>query len=419
MRAGELRDIIAEGWQGVTAHRVRSVLSGTGILFGVAAILAILGIGEGARREQERLVEQLGILNFVVENVEFPEDQPEAEEAARRVSQGLSRRDVAAVRAVLPGARYVGGMRGLRPMETVPRVPEGETLRVVGADPDWVAARGLRIVEGRGLDLQDEAQKAAVCVLGETARSLLFPGKPAVGSWVRAGRVWLRVVGVAQEPGLAGRRSEPGDTARHDRDVLTPLGTVLTRFDRFAGAPELSELVVSVADPGQVEGHAAVTTRLIERLHRGAADTMVVVPLRLLEQSKAQQRVFNLVMGMIAGISLLVGGIGIMNILFASVMERTREIGIRLAVGATPWDIQALFLAESALVSGLGGGMGVLAGLLLTWGVGRFTGWATATSLEAIVIALGLSMLEGLVFGWIPARQASRMSPAGAVRHAG
>ncbi len=420
MRGAVVWDVLVEGWQGVTTHRVRSLLSGLGIFFGVAAIIAILGIAEGARQEQERLIGQLGILNFVVRDVTFPDDQAEAEQKARRVSQGLSLRDVAALRDILPAAEHVGGMRVLPTLETVPRLPEGEAVRVLGADPDWLAAKGLVRVEGRGLSPEDERAAAAVCLLGGTARDLLFGGEEAVGRWVRAGNVWLHVVGVVEEAGLgSGRRSEPGDADRHDRSILVPLATALTRWDRPFAEPELSELVVSVGEAGRVEGHAAVAARAIARLHRDAADTTLIVPLRLLEQSRAQQRVFNLVMGMIAGISLLVGGIGIMNILFASVLERTREIGIRLAVGATPRDIQGLFLAESALVSGLGGAVGIVAGVALTAAVGRFTGWATATSWEGIVLAAGLSMAEGLVFGWIPARQASRMSPAIAVRHAG
>ncbi|MDP2314099.1 MAG: ABC transporter permease [Pseudomonadota bacterium] len=413
-------DVLVEGWQGVTTHRVRSFLSGLGILFGVAAIIAILGIGEGARQEQERLIGQLGILNLLVRDVTFTDDQAEGEDKARRVSQGLSLRDVTALRGILPQAQHVGGMRILPTLETIPRLPEGEAIRVLGADPDWLAAKGLIRVEGRGLSAEDERSVAAVCLLGGTARDLLFGGEEAVGSWVRAGNVWLHVVGVVEESGLGRRqRSEPGDLDRHDRSVIVPLATALSRWDRPYAEPELSELIVAVGETALVEGHGLVASRAIARLHRDAADTTVVVPLRLLEQSRAQQRVFNLVMGMIAGISLLVGGIGIMNILFASVMERTREIGIRLAVGATPRDIQGLFLAESALVSGIGGALGILAGVALTAAVGRFTGWATATSIEGIVLAAGLSMIEGLVFGWIPARHASRMSPAIAVRHAG
>ncbi len=415
-----MRELLREGWQGVRAHQVRSFLSALGILFGVAAIIAILGIGEGARQEQERLIGQLGILNLIVRTVEFPPDAKEAKEEARRVSVGLSLRDVRALRASLPSARSVGGMRVLRTPDIVPRLPEGEQVRVLGADPDYLASSRLRLVAGRGLDAQDEARAAAVCLLGPTARTHLFGGRPAIGAWVRVGAVWLRVVGVVVEPGFGGARpSASGDPDRRDRDIIVPLNTALTRFDQDPSEPELTELVVTVGSTAEVEGHAAVTTRALDRLHRSAADTTVVVPQRLLQQSQAQQRIFNVFMAMIAGISLLVGGIGIMNILLASVMERTREIGIRLAVGATPRDIQGLFLAESALISLLGGGLGIVAGLLLTVAVGRLTGWATAASPQAVLFAAGLSMLEGLIFGWIPARQASRMSPAVAVRHNG
>lgn len=414
-----IRDLLAEGWQGVTAHRVRSFLSALGILFGVAAIVAILSIGEGARREQERLIGQLGILNLIVRNTDFGEDRA-SEERARRASAGLSRRDVAALRAALPSASRVGAMRVVQIGDVVPRLPDGETVRVVGAGPHWLAAAPLVRVEGRGLDTKDEADAAAVCVLGSKARDLLFPGEPAVGRHVRAGDVWLRVVGVVEDPGTADGDNVQGvDLEDRSRDVLVPLTTALERFDRPAEAPELTEIVVSAARVEDVAGTADLTGRVLARLHRGADDTEVVVPLRLLQQSRAQQRVFSLVMGLIAGISLVVGGIGIVNIMLASVMERTREIGIRLAVGATPRDIQLLFLAESALISLVGGVAGIVAGVALAAGVGAFTGWATSIPPWSMALAAGLSMAEGLVFGWIPARNASRMSPATAIQYQG
>ncbi|MFZ5480028.1 MAG: ABC transporter permease [Myxococcota bacterium] len=410
-------DVLAEGWRGVAAHRVRSLLSGLGILFGVAAIITILGIGEGARREQERLIGQLGVLNFMIRARDFGDDAA-ARDEARRVSQGLGERDVAALREVLPHAVRVGGMAAVPVADMVPRLPEGQRLRGVGAELDYLAALNLVRREGRGFDARDVETAAPVCLLGLTARNLLFPGKPAVGEHVRIAGVWLTVVGVFEEPGGGGGAVEGVSVEDRDRDVVVPWSTARARFGNPLEPAPMDEILVQVGDVAHVVGDADLAGRVVKRLHRDAADTEMVVPLKLLEQSQAQQRIFNLVMGMIAGISLLVGGIGIMNIMLASVMERTKEVGIRLAVGARPRDIQALFLAESALISLVGGGLGIFAGLLLSAGVAAATGWSVATSPWAVLLAAALSMGEGVVFGWLPARSAARLSPAVAVRAA-
>ena len=407
-------DLVREGWEGVRAHRVRSLLSALGILFGVSALIAILAIGEGARREQERLIDQLGVENFLVK-AKTEWDDPKAEEEALRVSAGLSTRDVDALRLTLPAARHVGGMRLLDVPDLVPRPSPGQTVRVIGADLDYLAALGLVRREGRPLGPDDAAAAAPVCLLGTTARDVLFGGRAALGEHLRVGTVWLTVVGVVAAPGAGGGSAVQGvDIDDRDRDVILPLSTARVRFEPHP--PELSEIIVAVGAVTDVPGHVDLAQRVVTRIHRGAADTTLVVPLRLLEQSRAQQRIFSLVMGMIAGISLLVGGIGIMNIMLASVMERTREVGIRLAVGARPRDIQALFLVEASLISLVGGSLGIVTGLVLSGLVAVATGWSTATSPGALLLAAALSMAEGVVFGWIPARNASRLSPAVAVR---
>jgi putative ABC transport system permease protein len=409
----ELRELLVEGWSGLMVHRVRSMLSGLGILFGVAAVIGILSIGEGARREQELLIGQLGILNFQIRNRDLPKT-PETEEL-RRKSNGLSRRDQSALAGILPDVAQVGASRELELPELLPRPRDPSKVRVLGADPAWLAGSNLELVSGRPLSALDEQTQASVAVIGAGAARELFPAKSALGERVRVGSTWLTVVGTFDEVGQSGSM-EGVDIDNRSGAVVAPLSTVLGRMINEDGEPELTEIQVTVREVGQVTGHVTLARRVLDRLHREQDDVEIVVPLRLLEQSRAQQRLFNWVMGLIAGISLLVGGIGIMNIMLATVLERTREIGVRLAVGARPRDIAGLFLVEASLISLMGGAIGVVAGLALSWMVATATGWSTAVSPWAVLLAFVLSVAEGLLFGWLPAQRAARLPPVIAVR---
>jgi len=423
----ELLELLREGYRGVLIHRVRSLLSSLGILFGVAAILGILSIGEGARREQEALISRLGILNFQIHNVDLSDD-PEREKEVRRVSPGLDEGDVEALREALPAATRVGASRDISRTEVVPRPSDPSKLSLLGASPGWLAGSSLVRTRGRPLGPVDEASRAAVCVIGEAASRNLFGPEDPLGRKIRVGSVWLTVVGVFRDGsgGAGASVSGPGTSLGVEVDdrtgaIIVPLQTALDRFpqsvdDDEEPAPPLSEIQVTVASIDDVPSHVALAERVLLRTHREQRDFSIEVPLRLLEQSREQQRLFSLVMGLIAGISLLVGGIGIMNIMLASVLERTREVGIRLAVGARPRDIAGLFLVEAALISLVGGVAGVFAGLAMSQLVAAATGWATAVSPLSVLGVLVLSTIEGVVFGYLPARRASRLPPVIAVR---
>ncbi len=407
------KDLLRDGLQGILLHRMRSLLSATGILFGVGAVIGILSIGEGARREQEMLISQLGILNFQVRE-SYPEEE-DLKAEIWRISQGLSSRDVSALREALPDVVGVGGMKSLRIRAVIPR--PRQPIQVIGAEPAWLSTTALRRLQGRGLSTRDEDKTAAVCLIGTQAARALFGGEPPLHQWIRLSNVWVRVVGVFEDPASKTSATLDGvDLGDRSMSIILPLSTALKRFEPPEMEPELTEIQVSVQRIEQVTGHTQLTQSLLTRLHREQEDYTLVVPLRLLQQSREQQRIFNLVMGLIAGISLLVGGIGIMNIMLASVMERTREIGIRLAVGATPRDIRLLFLTEAALISLTGGLLGVLAGFAISAAVAAATGWSTAVSPSAVLLATFISTLEGVLFGFVPARQASRLPPALTIR---
>jgi putative ABC transport system permease protein len=410
-----VKDLVKEGLHSLAAHRVRTLLSCLGILFGVAAVIGILSIGEGARREQEALIAQLGILNLQVKATDLPDGKEARGEILRR-TRGLSRRDVNALRAAMPDATSIGGMRVITPRQIVPKPKEKKGLRFVGAEPGYIAGSPVSLLAGRPLRADDEARSARVALVGERAARELFGRVNAVGERVRVDTTWLTVVGVVRA-GSGGETKLAGvDIQDRSGDIVMPLSTSLIAQPAASTLPELDEIQVALADVAAIPGQADVAQRLLGRLHRDQPVFELVVPLSLMEQSEAQQRIFNLVMGLIAGISLLVGGIGIMNIMLASVMERTKEIAIRLAVGASPRDIHRLFVVEAILISLLGGVLGIFAGFGVSWTVAAFTGWSTSVSLQAVVLATAVSTLEGLVFGYLPARRAAQLQPAMAVR---
>ncbi|MEZ4320533.1 MAG: ABC transporter permease [Myxococcota bacterium] len=410
-----MRDLFKEAVRSLAAHGVRTVLSSLGILFGVAAVIGILSIGEGARREQEALIAQLGILNVQIKSLELPKDAEPRQEILRRTS-GLSNRDVKGLRTLLPDLVTAGGSRTLEPETIQPRPEDRKGLRFLGVEPGHLAASPFSLVSGRPLREEDERRRARVVLLGEGAAHRMFGRRSALHRWIRLNNTWLQVVGVVRTG--SGGQTELEGIRIEDRsgDVMLPLSTSMLVEPPELGEPELDEIQLQFAAVPQVEPNVDVVRRFLGRRHRDQPVYEMVVPVTLIAQSEAQQAIFSLVMGLIAGISLLVGGIGIMNIMLASVMERTKEIAIRLAVGASPRDIHRLFVMEACLISLFGGLLGIFAGFGVSWIVALFTGWATSVSIQAVVLATVVSTLEGLLFGYLPARRAARLQPAMAVR---
>ena len=410
-----MRDLVKEGIRSLLAHRVRTLLSCLGILFGVAAVIGILSIGEGARAEQEALIAQLGILNVQIQQKDLPEDTEARQEIQRR-TQGLSPRDVQAIRAVVPGLASIGGQREIDPGQVFPAPDDAKKLRYLGVEPGHLAGSPFRLVRGRPLRIADETARNRVCLLGEAAAEELFGRQDALGKKLRLGSTWLTVVGIVRTGSGGSTDVEGVEIADRSGDIMIPLATAHIIAPVETGKPALDEIQVTFADVDAIPAAVNILERMLDRRHRSQPIYELVVPLQLMQQAEAQQRIFNLVMGLIAGISLLVGGIGIMNIMLASVMERTKEIAIRLAVGASPKDIHRLFVVEAILISLLGGVLGIFAGYAVSWAVALATGWATQVSLQAVLLATVVSTIEGLVFGYLPARQAARLQPAMAVR---
>ncbi|MBK9305320.1 MAG: ABC transporter permease [bacterium] len=400
------------GVAGLAAHRLRSLLTTLGIVFGVAAVIAMLSIGEGARRQVMAQFALLGIDNLLV--VDKPPPAPDDEEQGRPFSPGLTLADAAAIREVLPG---VGRVVPLRIVELdVQAGRKRVSASAVGTTPDYVAVMRSRPATGRFFTSSEVDSVSRVCVLGAGLARELFLLADPLGERVKIGRDWYDVIGVmAEPPAGAGDRLE--DVRDTDRDAYVPVSCALQRLPRKVGESELHRLVAQVRDTDRILETGAVLGALVERRHRGVDDHRLVIPQQLIRQQQSTQRIFSIVMGAIAGISLLVGGIGIMNIMLASVLERTREIGVRRAVGATQRDVLLQFLLEAVGVSFLGGLIGVACGIGLAQAVARYAGWPVAIAPWSVLLSFGVSAAVGIVFGYYPARRAARMDPIDSIRY--
>jgi len=390
------RALLRLALRGLLLHKLRSSLSILGVVFGVGAVVAMSSVGEGARREALEQIGALGIDTITV--------RPRAEGGAG----GLRVRDADAVAAVVPGVTAVAPLRAARLSLGGAREP----VAVVGTTPAYQAASRLPVAAGRFLTPLDVADRKRVAVLGASVARSLFPLSDPRGQSVLLGGDWFQVVGVL-EGRATSRKAGPIRTRDVNRAIFVPLPALDRGPDPRPDG--IDELVLRVADADRVVATAEVVRALLGRT-AGGAPLEVVVPREILRQRERTQRIFNVVTGAIAAISLLVGGIGIMNIMLASVAERTREVGIRRALGATRRDISAQFLAESSLLTTAGGFLGALLGVAGSFLIQRLAGWPTALSPLSMLLALLMALLVGVGFGLYPAWHAARLEPMDALR---
>ena len=398
------------------AQKTRTLLTALGIVFGVGSVIGMLAIGSGAKEESLRFIEQLGVRNVLVDA--RPTASREEFMQRRKSSPGLSERDVGILRANIESIELLSARRAMHPAQMLPK-PAKDMPELYGVNSSYVAIHSLHVAEGKFFSEADDDASSTVCVLGESAKVNLLGYAPAVGKFVKVNDTWLEVVGVLSEQLMAGASSSGGSMQDINNLVYIPLNTFQYRFWDTSSSQkdDLDGIEMRLRDEADSVEVAKVVTAVLNQTHHEVQDYSVTIPAALLAQQKRTQTIFTYVMVAIAAISLLVGGIGIMNIVLATVMERTREIGIRRSVGARRFDIVRQFLTESVLISMGGGLLGIGFGFFLAWLIARTAEWKTIVTTASVVIAFGVSVFVGVVFGIYPAVKASRINPIDALRY--
>ncbi|MBL8294365.1 MAG: ABC transporter permease [Bryobacterales bacterium] len=416
---GGLSGILPEVKMGLTSllvHKLRSLLTMLGMIFGVGAVVAMLSITAGAQKDIIASIDLLGVNNILIEAKEAA-DRNELQQR-RQTSPGLTFRDFRAISENVPGLAALTPRKRFKPMKVLPKTA-AEPPVLIGVEPSYLEIQSLKVIEGRWFSDQENRDSVPVCVLGEAAKVNLLGYDPAVGKYVKVNDTWLQVVGVLAPQASADTEVEGLEVVNRNNLIISPLNTVMRRFEDNNSylKDEIDGIYIKVSTGTDSVETASVVNAILTATHKDAGDFTTVVPAGLLEQKRRTLSIFNIVMICIAGISLLVGGIGIMNIMLATVLERTREIGIRRAIGARQADIIRQFLTEAVLISILGGSIGVAFGLILSWIIATAAGWSTVVTTSSIAVAFSVSVGIGLLFGIYPAMQAAKLDPIEAIRY--
>jgi len=416
----DMKRMVMLGLKSLMLHKLRSSLTTAGILFGVASVIAMLAVGEGASAETLKQYREMGVTNVLIRSQKPEETQQTASSSSMSVlGYGLFYQEADRVQNLLPQAIVVRVREFMRP---IMRGENWSQTMIIGTEISFLPVTNMQVHEGRWLTELDQQRQANVCVLGERLARLLFPLENPLGKTILVGiEDRFEVVGVLD---YQGRAASPNGTTL-DQCAFIPLTSSRRRFGDTVRNPsinrweqvELHEIKVKLPSTDEVESAAAVLDHMLRPAHGAKKDIEITVPLELLRKAEATERMFNLVLAVIASISLLVGGIGIMNVMLATVTERTREIGIRRALGAKKKHIVQQFLVEAGVLSALGGLVGVGLGVLVPYGIEEWFAQKTDIQPPHVLLAFGISAAVGVVFGLYPAWRAANMDPVEALRH--
>jgi len=417
------------GINNLRLHKLRSLLTSLGIIFGVAAVICMLSISEGASADEMRMIQLLGTKNIIVNSVKPPQTMQTGQGSSSfLVEYGITHNDLAVITETIPHVAHVV------PVRTVGyRVRHGDrqaTIDVIGTTADFFDVVNIDVGRGRTLAPEDNETKANVCVIGDDVRKELFPFKDPLGETILVERyptaIPFTVVGLLQQVQTAGAPARGVEERNLNREILIPFSTSMSQFGEVmrrigAGSRELIKMQYSglYVTADEIE-HVLPVSKMIERVFEHAhpkLDYEIKVPLARLKLAEKKKRNNQLTLGFIAGISLLVGGIGIMNIMLATVTERTREIGIRRALGAKQRHITVQFLVETVVLSTTGGLVGAALGIVGAYAINQLADWQTIVSIWSVAVSFGLSVLVGIFFGMYPAISAAKLDPIEALRY--
>ena len=425
-------------FEAVLSNRVRSILTGLGIIFGVAAVIAMLAIGNGAQKEIIDQIKLVGLNNIVIKPIiEQTEEQVSSDDPfnkeKNKYSPGLTLKDKNAIAKMLPNIQAISPEivmdtyimnKGIR-----------RSAKLVGVEPPYFKLFNFELEEGTMFNEQNLIHGMPVCIIGKSIKAKFFPSENPIGKKLKCGNQWLTVMGVLEQRIISENSIKRLGIRDYNMDVYVPLKTVLIRYENrdlitksmikkadkdkttTTNYHQLDRLVLQVAETEKLSATADIIARMLARKHFDVVDYEIEIPELLLKQQQRTNDVFNYVLGAIAGISLLVGGIGIMNIMLASVLERIKEIGLRLSIGAKKTDIVFQFMFEAIMISATGGIIGIFTGVLMAYGVSAFANIPTIISFGSIVISFGVATLIGLIFGITPARKAAQQNPITSLRY--
>ncbi|NVO03561.1 MAG: ABC transporter permease [Bacteroidetes bacterium] len=431
--------------EAVFANKFRSILTALGIIFGVAAVIAMLAIGNGAQQEILEQIKLVGVNNIII-TPKIDDDKENEKKGNNLVkekfSPGLTMEDAMSIKEVVPTVLKVSPevvyetfilKDGIR-----------KPAKITGVTPDYFEVFNLKLQDGNMFNQQHMDAGSPVCIIGPNIKSKFFSSEDPIGKFIKCGKIWLKVIGVIEDININKAKTEGLGISDYNNDIYAPIQTLFLRIkdrslvtatkinrgesgdessgntDSKSSKPnfnQLDKIVAQVNETKMLNASTEIISRLIKRRHSDVEDFEIKVPELLLQQEQRTKDIFNIVLGAIASISLIVGGIGIMNIMLASVMERTKEIGVRLAIGATKKDVIFQFLSEATLISISGGIIGIIFGVLLTKGITQFFEIVTIISPISIIISFGVSATVGIVFGYMPARKAAQKDPVSSLRY--
>ena len=444
--------ILSISLEAVFDNKFRSILTALGIIFGVAAVIAMLAIGNGARQEILEQIKLVGLNNIIITPKVNGEgggasdgEEDETKAMRKKYSPGLTLKDAENILSSLPTVEKVSP----EIIYSTPAMRDGKkmSIKLSGVTASYFTLFNQTLKKGNIFSDRQMELGSLVCVIGPEVVSKLFPKEDPIGKQLKCGTIWLKVIGVLKGVSVSKKAEEIGVNG-YNRNVYVPIKTLLLRYkDRSLigqsslmggnqifymgnsvimtssggsgeeGENQLNKIVVQVKESTQLSSTTKAIDQILKRRHQGVDDYEITIPELLLKQEQKTKDIFNIVLGAIAGISLIVGGIGIMNIMLASVMERIREIGVRRAIGATQKDIVFQFLAEATFISISGGLIGILLGVIMAKVISISTDINTIVSFGSILLSFGVAASVGIIFGWLPAKKAAEQDPVESLRH--
>ena len=417
---------IKVGITGINSHKLRSFLTVLGIVFGVSAVIAMLSIGEGAKQESLEQIALMGMNNIIVRN------KTETDNPLEKSDNKISLKDMQAIKLICPYVEKVTPQVERKVM--VQYRDNTNEVTVIGTDENYLSIFNHTLLKGRFITSNEVELSASVVVIGSGIKDKLFRFEDPIGKKIKVKDIWFDVIGVLEPKLMSTKKIEGLDEgSSQNYEVIVPITSVINRISqreqasgnrrrrrdptRYIDKSSIDQMTIKIVNAEDITESNALINRILLRRHNNVPNFQIVIPEELLRQSQQTQRIFNVVMGAIAGISLLVGGIGIMNIMLASVLERTKEIGVRRAMGATKNDILFQFLIEAVALSIIGGLIGVGLGFGMTKLISMYAGWRTLVNSWSIVLSIGVSLITGLIFGIYPAKNAAEKEPIDALRY--